>query len=87
MLNERFERDSSEELGGCVHGSGYEFPLVTCVATANGDGHRGGWRSNDPDVLRSVVKTMSEADTLRGAPYGECSNERTSARNGYRRRE
>lgn len=33
-----------------------------------------------------MVKTMSEADTLRGAPYGECSNERTSARNGYRRR-
>ncbi|MEV3985945.1 transposase, partial [Nonomuraea sp. NPDC049758] len=50
-------------------------------------------QTDDPDVLRSMVKTMAEAlmaaeaDTLCGAPYGERSNERTDARNGYRRRE
>ncbi|MFF4198284.1 IS256 family transposase [Nonomuraea sp. NPDC001831] len=50
-------------------------------------------QTDDPDVLRSMVKTMAEAlmsaeaDTLCGAPYGQRSNERTNARNGYRRRE
>ncbi|MEV0354422.1 IS256 family transposase [Nonomuraea sp. NPDC050680] len=49
--------------------------------------------SDDPDMLRSMVKTMAEAlmsaeaDTLCGAGYGERSSERTNSRNGYRARE
>lgn len=49
--------------------------------------------TSNPDVLRSMVKTMAEAlmsaeaDTLCGAPYGERSQERTNSRNGYRARE
>ncbi|GAA0911652.1 hypothetical protein GCM10009558_018080 [Virgisporangium aurantiacum] len=46
-----------------------------------------------PDLLRSMVKTFAEAlmsaepDAMRGAPYGERSDERTNQRNGYRPRE
>ncbi|MFI7697353.1 IS256 family transposase, partial [Nonomuraea sp. NPDC049655] len=49
--------------------------------------------TGDPDLLRSMVKTMAEAlmsaeaDNLCGAPYGERSDERTNSRNGYRGRE
>nr|WP_063767864.1 transposase [Streptosporangium roseum] len=44
----------------------------------------------DPDLLRSMVKTMAEAlmsaqaDGLCGADYGTRSDERTNRRNGYR---
>jgi transposase-like protein len=47
----------------------------------------------EPDVLRSLVKTMAEvlmsaeADTLCGAEYGERSGERVNRRNGYRARD
>jgi len=47
----------------------------------------------DPDLLRSMVKTMAEAlmsaeaDTVCGADYGRRSTERTNSRNGYRTRE
>ncbi|MFF0870181.1 IS256 family transposase [Nonomuraea sp. NPDC003560] len=49
--------------------------------------------TGDPDLLRSMVKTMAEAlmsaeaDGLCGAPYGERSDERTNSRNGYRARQ
>ncbi|GAA5088467.1 transposase-like protein [Thermocatellispora tengchongensis] len=49
--------------------------------------------TGEPDLLRSMVKTMAEAlmsaeaDTLCGAGYGERSDERTNSRNGYRKRE
>uniref|UniRef100_UPI0028A5C41C IS256 family transposase n=2 Tax=Thermocatellispora tengchongensis TaxID=1073253 RepID=UPI0028A5C41C len=49
--------------------------------------------ASEPDMLRSMVKTMAEAlmsaeaDSLCGAPYGERSTERTNRRNGYRTRE
>ncbi|MET8389733.1 transposase, partial [Streptosporangium canum] len=49
--------------------------------------------TGDPDLLRSMVKTMAEAlmsaeaDGLCGAGYGQRSNERTNRRNGYRTRE
>jgi transposase-like protein len=49
--------------------------------------------TDDPDMLRSMVKTMAEtlmsaeADSLCGAGYGERSDERTNSRNGYRARE
>ncbi|MFF4774976.1 transposase, partial [Microtetraspora fusca] len=48
--------------------------------------------TDDPDLLRSMVKTMAEAlmsaeaDSLCGASYGERSGERTNSRNGYRAR-
>jgi hypothetical protein len=44
--------------------------------------------TDDPDLLRSMVKTMAEAlmsaqaDNLCGAAYGERSDERTNSRNG-----
>ncbi|MBB5626861.1 transposase-like protein [Sphaerisporangium krabiense] len=47
----------------------------------------------DPDLLRSMVKTMAEAlmsaeaDSRCGAGYGERSSERTNSRNGYRTRD
>ncbi|GAB2467499.1 IS256-like element IS1081 family transposase [Streptosporangium sandarakinum] len=47
----------------------------------------------DPDLLRSMVKTMAEAlmsaeaDGLCGADYGTRSEERTNRRNGYRSRD
>jgi transposase-like protein len=47
----------------------------------------------EPDLLRSMVKTMAEAlmsaeaDAMCGAGYGERSDERTNRRNGYRERE
>ncbi|GAA1279874.1 IS256 family transposase [Planotetraspora silvatica] len=47
----------------------------------------------DPDLLRSMVKTMAEAlmsaeaDSVCGADYGQRSTERTNSRNGYRTRE
>ncbi|MEU1737651.1 IS256 family transposase [Streptosporangium sp. NPDC020145] len=50
-------------------------------------------QQQDPDLLRSMVKTMAEtlmsaeADTLCGAEYGTRSDERTNRRNGYRARE
>ncbi|NRQ35433.1 IS256 family transposase, partial [Nonomuraea sp. NN258] len=50
-------------------------------------------QTGDPDLLRSMVKTMAEAlmsaeaDSLCGAGYGERSEERTNRRNGYRTRE
>ncbi|GLX04779.1 UNVERIFIED_ORG: transposase-like protein [Microbispora rosea subsp. rosea] len=50
-------------------------------------------QAQDPDLLRSMVKTMAEAlmsaqaDSLCGASYGERSSERTNSRNGYRKRE
>ncbi|GAA3168752.1 hypothetical protein GCM10020001_113530 [Nonomuraea salmonea] len=49
--------------------------------------------TGDPDMLRSMVKTMAEtlmsaeADSLCGAAYGRRSDERTNSRNGYRLRE
>jgi hypothetical protein len=49
--------------------------------------------AGDPDLLRSMVKTMAEAlmsaeaDTVCGADYGQRSTERTNSRNGYRTRE
>lgn len=49
--------------------------------------------TDDPDMLRSMVKTMAEtlmsaeADSLCGAAYGRRSDERTNSRNGYRQRE
>ncbi|SDI23764.1 Transposase, Mutator family, partial [Sinosporangium album] len=49
--------------------------------------------TGDPDMLRSMVKTMAdalmsaEADTLCGAGYGERSDDRVNHRNGYRPRE
>ncbi|GAA2828895.1 transposase-like protein [Nonomuraea rubra] len=49
--------------------------------------------TGDPDLLRSMVKTMAEtlmsaeADSLCGAAYGQRSDERTNSRNGYRARE
>ncbi|GGP13215.1 hypothetical protein GCM10012278_64110 [Nonomuraea glycinis] len=49
--------------------------------------------TDDPDLLRSMVKTMAEAlmsaeaDSLCGAAYGQRSQERTNSRNGYRARE
>ncbi|WP_066359806.1 IS256 family transposase [Herbidospora mongoliensis] len=49
--------------------------------------------SSDPDLLRSMVKTMAEAlmsaqaDTACGAGYGQRSDERVNSRNGYRTRE
>jgi putative transposase len=48
--------------------------------------------TDDPDLLRSMVKTMAEAlmsaeaDSVCGASYGERSSERTNSRNGYRTR-
>ncbi|WP_436757024.1 IS256 family transposase [Streptosporangium sp. V21-05] len=50
-------------------------------------------RQGDPDLLRSMVKTMAEtlmaaeADGVCGAEYGMRSDERTNRRNGYRSRE
>jgi len=50
-------------------------------------------QAQDPDLLRSMVKTMAEAlmsaeaDSLCGASYGERSTERANHRNGYRKRE
>jgi putative transposase len=50
-------------------------------------------QTDDPDLLRSMVKTMAEAlmsaeaDNLCGAPYGRRSDERTNSRNGYRHRD
>src|SRR5690349_1484456 len=47
----------------------------------------------EPDLLRSMVKSMAEAlmsaeaDGICGAGYGERSDERTNRRNGYRERE
>ena len=47
----------------------------------------------EPDLLRSMVKTMAEAlmsaeaDVMCGAGYGERSEERVNSRNGYRERE
>ncbi|GAA4237162.1 transposase-like protein [Streptosporangium album] len=47
----------------------------------------------DPDLLRSMVKTMAEtlmsaeADGLCGADYGTRTEERTNRRNGYRIRD
>jgi transposase-like protein len=53
--------------------------------------------TGDPDMLRSMVKTMAEtllsamvftmADSLCAAGYGERSEERTNSRNGSRQRE
>ncbi|GAA3147064.1 hypothetical protein GCM10010466_42600 [Planomonospora alba] len=49
-------------------------------------------QASDPDLLRSMVKTMAEApvsaeaDSLCGAAYGERSSERANRRNGYRTR-
>ncbi|GII32956.1 hypothetical protein Pmi06nite_63980 [Planotetraspora mira] len=49
--------------------------------------------AGDPDLLRSMVKTMAEAlmsaeaDSVCGADYGQRSSERTNSRNGYRTRE
>ncbi len=45
--------------------------------------------TSEPDLLRSMVKTMAEtlmpaeADGLCGAGYGTRSDERTNRRNGY----
>ncbi|MBE1537067.1 hypothetical protein H4W34_006900 [Actinomadura algeriensis] len=47
----------------------------------------------EPDVLRSMVKTMAEAlmsaeaDAVCGAGYGQRSDERVNRRNGYRSRD
>ncbi|MFV2176254.1 IS256 family transposase [Actinomadura sp. LOL_016] len=47
----------------------------------------------EPDVLRSMVKTMAEAlmsaeaDAVCGADYGQRSNGRVNRRNGYRQRD
>lgn len=49
-------------------------------------------QAQDPDLLRSMVKTMAEAlmsaeaDARCGADYGQRSSERTNSRNGYRTR-
>ena len=49
--------------------------------------------SASPDLLRSMLTTFintlmsAEADAVCGAPYGQCSPERTNVRNGYRHRE
>ncbi|MFI6910055.1 IS256 family transposase, partial [Nonomuraea sp. NPDC050394] len=49
--------------------------------------------TQDPDLLRSMVKTMAEAlmsaeaDARCGAEYGQRSDERTNSRNGYRARD
>lgn len=49
--------------------------------------------TGDPDLLRSMVKSMAEtlmsaeADGLCGAGYGERTDERTNRRNGYRSRD
>ncbi|GAT69079.1 transposase [Planomonospora sphaerica] len=49
-------------------------------------------QTSDPDLLRSMVKTMAEApvsaeaDAPCGAAYGERSSERANRRNGYRPR-
>ncbi|GGS63036.1 IS256 family transposase [Planobispora rosea] len=49
-------------------------------------------QTSDPDLLRSMVKTMAEAlmsaeaNSLCGAAYGERSSERANRRNGYRTR-
>src|SRR5688500_14116526 len=49
--------------------------------------------TSEPDMLRSMVKTMAEAlmsaeaDSLCRADYGQRSSERTNSRNGYRARE
>ncbi|GII13266.1 IS256 family transposase [Planomonospora parontospora subsp. parontospora] len=49
-------------------------------------------QTSDPDLLRSMVKTMAEAlmsaeaDSLCGAAYGERSDQRANRRNGYRTR-
>ncbi|MFF4624246.1 hypothetical protein [Nonomuraea jabiensis] len=39
--------------------------------------------TDDPDLLRSMV-VSAEAGSLRGAAYGEHSNEQTNPRNGHR---
>ncbi|GAT71517.1 transposase [Planomonospora sphaerica] len=50
-------------------------------------------QSSDPDLLRSMVKTMAEAlmsaeaDSLCGAAYGERREDRVNRRNGYRKRD
>ncbi|MFD0884620.1 transposase [Streptosporangium algeriense] len=50
-------------------------------------------QQQDPDLLRSMVKTMAEtlmpagADGLCGAEYGERTEERANRRNGYRTRD
>jgi transposase-like protein len=50
-------------------------------------------QASDPDLLRSMVKTMAEtlmsaeADSRCGAAYGERSSERANRRNGYRTRD
>ncbi|GAT67242.1 transposase [Planomonospora sphaerica] len=50
-------------------------------------------QTSDPDLLRSMVKTMAEApvsaeaDAPCGAAYGERSSERANRRNGYRPRD
>ncbi|WP_352231526.1 transposase, partial [Actinomadura sp. NBRC 104425] len=47
----------------------------------------------EPDLLRSMVKTMAEAlmsaeaDAVCGAGCGERSSERVNRRNGYRQRD
>jgi putative transposase len=47
----------------------------------------------EPDLLRTMVKTMAEAlmsaeaDAMCGAGYGERSEERINRRNGYRERD
>src|SRR4051812_42334214 len=47
----------------------------------------------EPDLLRSMIKTMAEAlmsaeaDAVCGAGYGERSDERVNSRNGYRARD
>ena len=49
--------------------------------------------AGDPDLLRSMVKSMAEAlmsaeaDSVCGASYGQRSTERTNSRNGYRTRD
>ncbi|GGL49768.1 IS256 family transposase [Planomonospora parontospora] len=49
-------------------------------------------QTSDPDLLRSMVKTMAEAlmsaeaDSLCGAAYGERREDRVNRRNGYRSR-
>ncbi|MBB2912600.1 transposase-like protein [Streptosporangium becharense] len=50
-------------------------------------------QASDPNLLRSMVKTMAEtlmsaeADSLCGAAYGERSTQRANRRNGYRSRD
>jgi hypothetical protein len=49
--------------------------------------------TSDPDLLRSMVKTVAEAlmsakaDAAWGADYGQRGRERTNSRNGYRSRD